>query len=80
MQNIVKIINSILFLSGMVDREFILWSNVVVFSVVLILHLVRGIWGLELTLGTWGVPVWFSIIAVLLLGFLVVVNWRLLHK
>ena len=42
----------------------------VLFAVIGLIHLLRVIFGWQFVIGTWNVPTWLSIVAVVLLGFL----------
>ena len=48
----------------------------VVFTIATIIHFLRLIKGWQLVIGTWSVPIWASVIGVLLAGTLAVGLWK----
>lgn len=42
----------------------------VVFGVIALLHLARLVWGWQAEIGGWSVPMWLSVVAVVVAGFL----------
>ena len=50
--------------------------NAVIFGLVVLVHLIRLIFGWELKLSTWMAPMYISGIAILLAGFLCWENWH----
>jgi len=50
--------------------------NATLFGIVALLHLYRSVSGKDLTLGSWVIPLWASIVAVIVLGYLCYANAR----
>ena len=50
--------------------------NVFFFSLVLLLHLIRLVFGFEVQFAGWNVPLWLSGLAVLVLAFLLYLNYK----
>ena len=61
------------------EMKNVLIANIVLFFVVALLHLWRAMSKQDLIIGTLNLPPWTSWIAVLVLGTLVYLNWRLLE-
>ena len=61
---------------GKVALKTVRTVNMVVFGLVGLLHLWRAVTSKSLTIGTTGLPVWLSYLAVVLLGVLVWLNYQ----
>ncbi|MEX1997810.1 MAG: hypothetical protein WEA04_04020 [Candidatus Andersenbacteria bacterium] len=51
-----------------------------VFSLVALVHLLRVVFGWEAVIGGWEVPVWASVVAVILAGYLGFSAYQLMKK
>ncbi len=60
----------------MCKLKTVLITNIVIFSVVLLLHLTRAISQWNLTSGPLDFPVWFSYIVTIFLAYMIYINWR----
>lgn len=58
------------------NLKSVLWTNITIFSIVLIIHLLRAVLDWQLVLFNWNVPVWASWLAVIILGGLVYINYK----
>lgn len=60
----------------MCKLKTVLWINVVLFSLIGILHLLRLLRGWPAQIGGWDLPLWLSVIALILSGVLVYFNGK----
>ena len=56
----------------MKQKEYIVFSGVI-FGLVAILHLLRLVYAMPVTIGEWEIPVWASAVGVIVAGFL---TWK----
>ena len=61
-----------------INKTFLLAALIT--SLASFLHLYRVVFSLDLVLGNWFVPMWLSILAVFLAGYLAVYFWKNLIK
>jgi len=60
----------------MTVRTYAITSSII-FLLVAVLHLLRLVWQENVMIGSWHVPMWASIVAVVVAGFLSFVGFRL---
>ena len=53
----------------MKQKEYIVFSGMI-FGAIAILHLLRFVYAMPVTVGEWGIPVWASAVGVIVAGFL----------
>jgi len=60
----------------MLSLRKVLLTNVIMFSVVLLLHLSRIVFQIDVNIGSWNVQYWINGIAVILLGTMIFLNGK----
>ncbi|MBI2667343.1 hypothetical protein HYX17_01075 [Candidatus Woesearchaeota archaeon] len=54
----------------------VLLINIIIFSLILVLHLVRSIIGLNAQIGDFNIPVWLSYIAIIISAYIIYINYK----
>lgn len=62
------------------ESKPLLHLNAGIFALVALLHILRLILGLEATIGDWDIPLWASVLGIIVGGFLAYLNWSQAKK
>ena len=54
----------------------VLLINIIIFSLILVLHLVRSIMNLNAQIGDFNLPVWISYIAIIISAYIIYINYK----
>ena len=54
----------------------VLLINIIIFSLVLILHLIRSVMNLNAQIGNFNIPVWASYVAIIISAYIIYINYK----